>query len=266
MDSGVLQRILDASELGPQDTVVEVGPGLGSLTCPLIQNAKKVIAVEIDSRLASSLGARLSNPPNLRVVNADAREVDLTKLLEAEGDYKVVANLPYYAAGPILRRFLEVGDLKPSLMVVMVQREVAWSMVARKGRMSLLAVGIQLYGVPRIVCDVPPSAFRPPPKVASAVVRIDLRPNPAITVEDVEEFFDIVRAGFFAPRKQLRNSLGLGLGIPTEESGGLLQMADLDYRRRPENLSLEEWGDLYQAARGNWESGSQGQRKAKSNP
>ena len=222
--------------------------------------------MEIDSRLASSLGARLANPPNLRVVNADAREVDLTMLLEEERDYKFVANLPYYAASPILRRFLEAGERKPRLMVVMVQREVALSMVAHGGRMSLLAVGIQLYGIPRIICDVPPGAFRPPPKVASAVVRIDLLPRPAVQVEDVEEFFGIVRAGFFAPRKQLRNSLSLGLGVPTEESGGLLQVAGLDPRRRAENLSLEEWGNLYQAARGNRTSGSQGQRQAKSDP
>ena len=161
MDKTVLEQILAASELGPQDTVVEVGPGLGSLTYPLVQRAKTVIAVEIDPRLASSLGARIANPPNLRVVNADAREVDLTKLLEGEGDYKVVANLPYYAASPILRRFLEAGELKPSLMVIMLQREVAWSMVAHGGRMSLLAVGVQLYGVPCIICDVPPRAFRP---------------------------------------------------------------------------------------------------------
>ena len=236
--------------MGPEDTVVEVGPGLGALAGQLVRRTRRVIAIEVDTRLAASLAESLGNPPNLRVINADAREVDLALALEGEGEYKMVANLPYYAASPILRRFLETDQRKPTLMVVTVQREVARSMVAEGGRMSLLAVGIQLYGIPRIICYVPPEAFCPPPKVTSAVVRIDLRPRPAIEVENVEEFFNIVRAGFFAPRKQLRNSLSLGLGIPADQTSRLLAVAGLDSRRRAENLSLEEWGYLYQAFSG----------------
>ena len=249
VDRDVLDRILDASELQPQDTVVEVGPGPGILTRHLVRTARKVIAIEIDSRLATSLAETLNSPPNLSVVNADARDVDLTQLLKDESDYKLVANLPYYAANPILRRFLESGQRSPSFIVAMVQKEVARSMVAERGRMSLLAVGIQLYGIPRIVCDVPPRAFYPPPKVTSAVVKIDVRPRPAIEVEDVEEFFDMVRAGFSAPRKQLHNSLSQGLGVSSDQANRLLELAGLDPRKRAENLSLEDWGELYQAAR-----------------
>ena len=249
VDRRVLGLILHESEAGPEDTIVEVGPGRGVLTRELIRTANRVIAIEVDSRLAGSLTRSLGNPPNLRVINADAREVDLTEVLQGEQDYKVVANLPYYAAIPILRRFLEADQHAPSLVVVMVQKEVARSMVAEGGRMSLLAVGIQLYGIPRIICEVPARAFAPPPKVTSAVVRIDPRRHPSVPVEDIAEFFNMVRAGFSAPRKQLRNSLSLGLSVSTEQTGRLLELAGLDPKRRAENLNLEEWWDLYQASR-----------------
>ena len=249
VDQSVLEQILRESEAGPEDTIVEVGPGRGVLTRGLVRRAKRVIAVEMDPHLAASLPETLDNPPNLRVINADAREVDLTQVLQDEVRYKLVANLPYYAANPIVRRFLESEQHRPFLMVVMVQREVAGRMVAEGGRMSLLAVGIQLYGIPRIICEVPPRAFAPPPKVTSAVVKIDPRPHSSVPVEDVAEFFNMVRAGFSAPRKQLRNSLSLGLGVSAQESGRLLEVAGLDPAQRAETLSLEEWWKLYQASR-----------------
>ena len=225
-----------------------MGPGRGILTRELLQGAKNVIAIEADRDLATDLGERLGNPPNLNVIIGDARDVDLAQVLEGEVNYKLVANLPYYAASPILRRFLE-AERKPSCVVVMLQKEVAESMVAEAGQMSLLAVGVQVYGIPSIICYVPPSAFYPSPKVTSAVVRIDVHHQPVIEAENTEEFFSMVRAGFFAPRKQLRNSLGLGLGISAGESGCLLQMADLDPKRRPGTLTLEEWKKLYRAGR-----------------
>ena len=249
VDQSVLEQIFRESEAGPEDTIVEVGPGRGVLTRGLVRRAKRVIAVEMDPHLAASLPETLDNPPNLRVINADAREVDLTQVLQDEVRYKLVANLPYYAANPIIRRFLESEQHRPFLMMVMVQREVAERMVAEGGRMSLLAVGIQLYGIPRIICEVPPRAFAPPPKVTSAVVRIDPRPHSSVPVEDVAEFFNMVRAGFSAPRKQLRNSLSLGLGVSAQESGRLLEVAGLDPAQRAETLSLEEWWKLYQASR-----------------
>ncbi|MCE2464206.1 MAG: ribosomal RNA small subunit methyltransferase A [Dehalococcoidia bacterium] len=247
-DKGTIQQILSTSQLNPHDTVLEVGPGLGAVTFPLVQSAQSVVAIEIDPRLAASLPGRLGNPPNLRVINADARDVELTNVLEENANYKLVANLPYYAASPILRRFLETVTHRPALIVVMVQREVARSMAAEDGRMSLLAVGIQVYGIPSIICDVPPEAFYPPPKVTSTVVKIVPRHRMAIEVENTEGFFNVVRAGFFAPRKQIRNSLGLGLSMSTEQVGHLLESAKLDPKLRPENLSLEEWGRLYQAS------------------
>ena len=247
-DRNVLRGIVSALELSDEDTVVEVGAGNGALTRELVRSAFAVIAVEIDAELASSLPTRLHNPANLRVINGDAREVDLAFVVGAHERYKMVGNLPYYAASPILRRFLEADGLRPSMMVVMVQREVATRMVAHDGRMSLLALGIQFYGVPRIVCTVPPSAFKPAPKVTSAVVRIDPLRRPAVEVDDAGDFFELVRAGFSAPRKQLRNSLSHGLGIHPVEAEGLLEKAGLDPSLRPENLSLEHWKRLYECA------------------
>ncbi len=249
VDRDILQSIVSASELDPDDTVVEVGPGPGALTRQLVQRVNRVIAIEVDPNLAASLPQRLGHPPNLTTINADARRVDLAQVLAGTEQYKVVANLPYYAANPILRRFLEAEGHRPSLMVVMLQREVANSMVAAEGRMSLLAIAIQLYGVPRIVCDVPPSAFFPPPKVTSSVVRIDVRRRPAIEVEDVQGFFDVVRAGYSAPRKQLRNSLSLGLNIPAEGAERLLAQAEVDPKCRAESLSLDDWGRVCSTVR-----------------
>ena len=264
VDRAVVESVLSAAELGPSDTVLEVGPGGGELTRHLVRIVRRVIAVEIDRRLAASLPRRLGDPPNLSVIIADARMVDLGDILEGEGHYKMVGNLPYYAAVPIIRRFLESDGLEPALMVFMVQEEVANSMVAQGGRMSLLAVGIQLYGVPRIVCTVPASSFRPPPKVSSAVVRIDPRRHPDVEREQVNELFEVVRAGFSAPRKQIRNSLSLGMGISADVTGELLGQARLSPASRPAVLSIADWWALYEACRERWPRGSPSLRQDQS--
>ena len=240
---GVLVRILEAAEIGRGDTVVEVGPGLGVLTGELVRRAGQVVAVEADQTLARALEAEMAAQENLRVVCADAREVAVEELV-GDAEYRLVANLPYFAASPILRRFLE-SSRPPTRVVVMMQREVARSMTAKPGDMSLMSVGVQLYGHARIVGYVRPASFYPPPKVTSAIVRIDVYPKPALELDDREAFFRLVRAGFSAPRKQLRNSLSQGLGAPSSEVEALLERAGMDARRRAETLSLEEWGELY---------------------
>ncbi len=245
-DNRIVARIIAAADLGPQEVVVEVGPGRGALTRRLVQSAGRVIAIEKDPQLAASLAARLSNPANLVTAEDDARTADIATLVGPGAAYKVVANLPYYAANPIIRRFLE-SEPKPAIAVVMVQREVAQSMAAAPGSMSLLSVAVQFYARPRIVCQVPPRAFHPPPKVSSSVVRLDVLSQPALEVKDPQGFFDFVRAGFSAPRKQLRNSLGQGLRASGELAGEILASANVDARRRAETLALEEWGQLYQA-------------------
>ena len=248
VDPSIIQQIVAAAELSSQDTVLEVGPGRGALTRELVGRAGRVIAIEMDPRLAASLPHHLKNPPNLRVVATDARDIEPAYILDGEGPYKVVANLPYYAANPILRRFLEANP-KPSLMVVMVQKEVAENMVARPGRMGLLSVAVQLYSNPRIVCQVPSRAFAPPPKVSSTVLRMDVLSRPAVDVLDIDGFFSVVKGGFSAPRKQLRNSLSQGLNISAGQAEQVLRSVDIDPRRRPESLSLQEWGRLYHACR-----------------
>lgn len=259
-DDHILGRIAGAAELDSQDTVLEVGPGQGALTRLLVAQAARVVAVELDPALAAVLPARLGHPNNLTVVVADARTVDIASLVGRDRPYKVVANLPYYAANPIIRRFLEEAP-QPRLMVVMVQQEVARSMTASPGDMSILSVAVQFYAQATQVCTVPSAAFRPPPKVTSAVVKLTPRPLPPVPVADPAAFFRLVRAGFAAPRKQLRNSLCQGLEAEGPRVSELLDSLGLDGRRRAETLSLEEWASIHRA----WEDwkdvGSQGLRQ-----
>ena len=245
VDERVLRSLISAAELAPTDIVVEVGPGLGILTRELARKAGRVIAVEVDPGLASALKESLAHWPNVSILNADVLESEPTTLIETDKaepfpTYKIVANLPYYIASAVIRHFLETRH-KPRLMVVTVQKEVAQAMVAQPGRMSIMSVSVQLYGKPTIVDYVPAQSFYPPPKVDSAIVRIDLYDHPAVEVADVDRFFEVVRGGFSAPRKQLRNSLAQGLKISPEGAFALLEDAEISPRRRAETLSLEEW-------------------------
>lgn len=245
VDRRVLGRILQAAEVSPADLVVEVGPGRGTLTRALAGTAGHVVAVEMDDALAAALAAEWAGSPRVRIVHDDARETDLDSLVPPDRPYKLVANLPYYAATPIVRRFLEAVH-KPTLMVVMLQREVAQSMAAKPGRMTVLAVATQLYGRPKIVATVPPRAFKPAPSVRSALLRIDVFDEPAFALDSEERFFTLVRAGFAAPRKQLHNVLRRSLSAPAETVQGMLSKAGIDPERRPGTLGLEEWVRLYE--------------------
>jgi len=246
VDTSVLQTIVEAAELSEEDTVIEVGPGLGILTVELVRNAGNVVAVELDAKLASLLKSRLSSLANLRVINADILKVNPSQLLKGENEYKVVANLPYYITSPVLRHFVEASP-KPSLMVMMVQKEVGEAIVAGLGKMSLLAVSLQVYSKPRIISHVPSRCFYPQPKVDSVILRFDMLPEPAVKVADMDDFFEVVRFGFSSPRKQLHNSLAHGLGAKPAEAALLLEQANIDPKRRAETLSLEEWAKLYEA-------------------
>jgi 16S rRNA (adenine1518-N6/adenine1519-N6)-dimethyltransferase len=247
VDTRVRARILSAADLAPDDVVLEIGPGRGFLTRGLAERAGRVVAVEIDGELSRRLSEAYDDQSHVTVMEADAREVDIGTLVPAGTPYKLVANLPYYAASPIIRRFLE-AEHKPDVMVVMVQREVARRMCAAPGEMSMLSVAIQVYGKPRIVCSVPPRAFKPQPKITSAVVRIDVYDVPIVPMDPTENFFDLVRAGFSTPRKQIRNSLAVGLDIPPTESEVMLSKAGIDPKRRAQTLTLDEWSSLLGAA------------------
>ena len=248
VDRRVVGRIVETAEVSPADVVIEIGPGRGSLTGGLAKRAGQVVAVELDDVLAERLALKLSGRPNVMVVTGDARTVALDSLVQPGTPYKVVANLPYYAASPIIRRFLET-EHRPELMVVMVQREVAANMTARPGKMGLLSVATQVYGKPRVVCTVRPQAFRPAPKVSSAVVRIDVYRKPAVGFDFADHFFGLVKAGFSSPRKQIHNCLRRGLDLSPEATADLLTRAGIDPKRRAGTLGLEEWAGLYEAFR-----------------
>ena len=242
VDRNIARRIVAAASIGPGDQVLEIGPGRGALTRLLVEKAARVVAVELDESLASDLPSRVGNCDSLVVVQQDALEFEPAD--HFDGQFKLVANLPYYVATPLVRRFLKTAQ-SPSEMVVMVQREVADNMTARPGTMGLLSVMVQLHASARTLFAVTPKAFRPQPKVASAVVSLTPYPDPAITVSDTDSFISFVAAGFRAPRKQIHNSLKVGLQAPSRAITTALASADIDGIRRPATLSLEEWGALY---------------------
>ena len=251
VDEAVLERILSAAELSPGDIVIEVGPGPGILTEALAKQGAKVIAVELDSKLAALLKKRLVAFPDVKIVHADILKVTPRQLLqdnlpasELVRGYKVIANLPYYITSPVLTHFLEAQP-RPSEMVVMVQKEVGEVIAATPGKMRLLSVRAQFYSKPVIIFYVPAASFYPPPKVDSVILRLDVYSQPPIEVSDVAGFFDIVVHGFSAPRKQLRNSLAHSLEMPPSQVASLLEKAGIEAKRRAETLSLEEWRELW---------------------
>ena len=274
-DQRTLRRIVDAAELGPEDIVLEIGPGVGTLTRLLAAEAGQVVAVELDQRLVEVLRQTLADLPNVEIVHGDILELNTADLLErymgsqllavdcqirrqvaGSGDpaganydalslqYKVVANLPYYITSAILRHLLTAG-VRPELMVVTVQLEVARRIIAEPGDMSLLAVSVQFYGRPRIVTRIKAGAFYPSPQVDSAVIRIDLDAHPVVEVDDTDGFFQVVRAGFAQRRKQLRNALAAELALPASEVAQVLIRAGVNPKRRAQTLSIEEWARVW---------------------
>jgi 16S rRNA (adenine1518-N6/adenine1519-N6)-dimethyltransferase len=249
-DQRALERIVEAAELGPEDIVLEIGPGLGALTRRLAAEAGRVVTVELDQRLVEVLkqtAAAKADLPNVEIIHGDILELNPADLLERQMtsfQYKVVANLPYYITSAILRHLL-TAEVRPRLMVVTVQLEVARRIIAEPDDMSLLAVSVQFYGRPRIVTRIKAGAFYPSPQVDSAVIRIDLGDRPVVEVDDADRFFEIVRAGFAQRRKQLRNALAAELGLPASEVAQALSRAGVNPRRRAQTLSLEEWARVW---------------------
>jgi 16S rRNA (adenine1518-N6/adenine1519-N6)-dimethyltransferase len=245
VDERAIARIVDAADLSERDTVLEVGPGPGTLTVHLARRAGRVVAVEVDAQMLAPLREALQGLEGVHVVHGDILEQDVSALVGG-GPYKVVANLPYYITSAVLRHILE-STPRPKRMVVTVQREVAERIVARPGKMSLLAVSVQFYGRPQIVARIPRGAFRPVPKVHSAVVCVEgYDPLPWGKV-DKAAFFRTARAGFAQRRKQLRNALAHGLSLPVDEVLEALAAAGIDGKRRAETLRIEEWVALSNA-------------------
>jgi 16S rRNA (adenine1518-N6/adenine1519-N6)-dimethyltransferase len=246
VEGGILKKIAAAAELAPADTVIEVGPGLGVLTETLVEQAGRVIAIELDNNLAAILKTRFADNNKIAVINEDVLKVNTADILGTETKYKVVANLPYYITSAVIRHFLE-APVKPDTLVLMVQQEVAKQITAKPGEMSLLSVSVQLYGKPTMVGKVSAHCFYPAPNVDSAILKIAVYPTAKIETGDITGFFDIVRAGFSANRKQLVNSLSKGLQLAKTEIIPVLDKAGIDLQRRAETLTIDEWGVLYRA-------------------
>jgi 16S rRNA (adenine1518-N6/adenine1519-N6)-dimethyltransferase len=244
-DSGILADIAAAVRVPPGGVVVEVGPGPGPLTAALLDRGFEVVAVEIEERMVRFLAGRFPAHPRLRVVQGDARDIDVAALVDGR-PYALAGNLPYFAANPIIRHFLESRP-QPTEMVVMVQREVARRIAAPPGKQSLLGLSVYLYAEPEILFDVPPDAFDPPPQVWSSVVRLVMRATPLVAEGRRAAFFDLAVRTFKNPRKHLHNALAAGAMVPKEVAGAALTAAGIDPMRRPETLTIEEWLALLDA-------------------
>ena len=249
IDRSVLNKIMDASAIEKGDEVLEVGAGTGVLTRELAQHAGRVVAVEVERDMLMLLGETTSSYPNVERVARNLLQLNPSEVF-AQRPYKLVANLPYYITAPTFRHFLE-SENPPRLLVVMVQLEVAQRIVAMPGDLSLLAVSIQFYGQPRIMARVPANAFYPAPKVDSAILRVDVRPQIALTQRERDDFFRIVQAGFSERRKQLHNSLTHGLHYKNELIRSWLTAAEIDVSRRAETVSIEEWLRLWRVIASN---------------
>jgi 16S rRNA (adenine1518-N6/adenine1519-N6)-dimethyltransferase len=250
LDPVALRRVVEAAEVESMDAVLEIGAGAGSLTRYLAVASRRVVAVELDSDLIPILKQVLAPYPNTEIVEGDILTKDPARLMAeltfdqdgqvSEPDYLVVANIPYYITSALIRRLLE-SQPRPRRLVLTVQKEVAHRICAAPGDMSLLALSVQVYGEPRVVLNIPAGSFYPPPKVDSAVVRVDLYSEPLIASNLLDIFFRLAKAGFGQKRKTLRNALTAGLSWPVGKVEAFLQEAGIDHMRRAETLDLTEW-------------------------
>jgi 16S rRNA (adenine1518-N6/adenine1519-N6)-dimethyltransferase len=274
IDADALARIVEAAELTPDTTVIEVGPGLGVLTWELLNRAGHVVVVELDRRLAARMAEEFPDHPKLTIVQSDILNITPEQILVTRDwgsaigntsidsqslvaspqspDYKVVANLPYAITSAALRHFLEAAH-KPELMVVLVQWEVAERIAAKPGDLSVLAHSVQIYAEPEILARVPGSSFWPAPAVDSAVLRLRMRPKPAVDV-DISALLRLIKAGFLQARKKLSNALPTGLAamgtrIDKQQAIAALHAAGIDPNRRAETLTLEEWVRVFHQIR-----------------
>ncbi len=244
-DQSALEAILSAAQIEPTDTVLEIGPGLGSLTRYLAASARQVVAVELDGDLIPPLQAVLAPYQNVRVIHGNILDLSPKEII-AENDYLVAANVPYYITSAVIRHLLaqsrnRESDPRPRRIALTIQKEVAERICAAPGDMSLLALSVQVYGEPSIAARIPAEAFFPAPKVDSAVLTVDIFPAPQIKPELINTFFRLIKAGFSQKRKTLRNSLSSGLHISPNAAVEMLAKADINPQRRAETLSMEEW-------------------------
>ena len=243
---GIVDEIVHAAELTPGEPVLEVGPGIGTLTQGLAQSGADVTAIELDRRLLEVLDTTLASYDNVRIVHGDVLKLDVPTIMNHK-PFKVVANLPYYITTPIIMSLLE-SKLPIERLVVMVQKEVALRMVAKPGTKDYgaLSVAVQYYTEPYIVLDVPPKSFLPAPAVTSSVIRCVLRDKPPVDVIDEKLFFRVVKAGFAQRRKTFANTMKT-TGLSKDRIEELLAKANIDGQRRGETFTLQEFADVANA-------------------
>ena len=238
-ETEVVEEIVDLAEIGADDLVIEIGPGMGILSRQIISSGATLIGVELDRDLATLLRNDLAGQESFTLIEQDARYLNPAEIT-AGRPYQVVANLPYSVATVILRNLME-SDHPPTQMTVMVQREVAERMTAEPGEMSLLGLATDLYTDANIVMIVPPEVFLPPPKVDSAVVQLITRPELRGTPAMRERMFALATMAFQRKRKTLSNGLSMGLGRHKSELDQILASLDIDPMRRPQTLGVDEW-------------------------
>ncbi len=232
VNTGIIDKIVQAAELNDKDNVIEIGPGMGILTNELIQTAAQVNSIELDETLIPYLTKSFGQHANFQLLHQDA-----LKFTPPNHDYKLVANIPYYITSPILSHFLGNKN-RPGLIVLLVQKEVAEKICAQKGDHSVLSLQTQVFGKPKIIAKVKPGSFHPAPKVYSAILKISVYNSPIIT--DTKTFFKLIKAAFSQKRKTLSNTLIKGLKIPAE----IFKQANIYPGLRPQNLSILDWKNL----------------------
>jgi len=244
IDKNIIKKILNQAKLGSKDIVLEIGPGIGTMTRELAKKAQKIIAVEKDPKMIEILKETTQDFQNIEIINADIMKYEVPKIKYR--DYKVIANLPYYITSPVIRKLLETEN-KPKEIILMVQKEVAQRICVLPPKTNLLAISVQFYAKPKIISYVSKKAFFPKPKVDSAIIQLKISgQNSKI---DREKFFKIVKAGFSHPRKQLANNLlkeldFLGKEINKEKIISLLAKKGILATQRPETLLLKNWIEL----------------------
>ena len=242
IDPIYLDLVADAGDITKEDTVLEIGAGLGNLTRLLSARAREVLSVELDPDLIPILQNVITPIQNVRIIQGDILKVDLSNLFPST-EYLVVANIPYYITSNLIRHLTSSGK-RPLRIVLTIQKEVAERITAQSGKLNLLGLSVQVFGAPIVVSKVPAGAFYPVPKVDSAILRVDLYPSPLISEDLLDTFFLVAKAGFSQKRKTLRNSLSAGLRLEKSTVEDLLANADIDASRRAETLRLEEWISL----------------------
>lgn len=242
IDEEVLEKIIACSDLNDRDVVVEIGPGLGTLTEELSKRCRKVVAIEKDEKISQMLEGKFEN---VELINSDILQMNISELVQKHsqnGKFKLISNIPYYITSPIIKMFLE-NDIQPEMIVLLMQKEVAQRICAKPGKLSMIALGVQTYGDPEIIGLVKNTSFYPCPKVDSAILKIgNIKKDHS--KEYYQQLFRIMKIGFSSKRKKLVNNFSSGFQLDKEQSEKILLKAGIDTNVRAQELSLDDWEKL----------------------